>query len=408
MSNLITRYHKLCKLITDGKLPCPLPKEKFQEIHKEFIDLSVEINKSDIFSNNETLQELSYSSIELLIISFNHAEFVDTNAMVMFNPSLGSEKRNKFRLIILRIVEDLLTDFLNKISNYGIIIDLNGDVLPHFKNIKKWIDAFLELKSKVRNEDGPSGFIKLDDLEKMAHGNSGAVGKREFKMEKWQLEKNIKEIVQGLESINEENVNADADADGADDNDQSDELKYFWIKKIELTILKTVNMLDSIVMEREMLERILKSDVDLSISGLNMDGLKLVEHDAEDKDARAKSKAFDKGYTDKLEILNKDKPLLSKEGKVLRPFTIVSSNDKRKEFQSKVFGTGQVLPSMTVEELVDQELANGGMVKPQEPEQEPDEDDNEWQDKETYRLRDWDEFTDSHKKGSGNKMGNLG
>ncbi|GME99772.1 unnamed protein product [Ambrosiozyma monospora] len=55
---------------------------------------------------------------------------------------------------------------------------------------------------------------------------------------------------------------------------------------------------------------------------------------------------------------------------------------------------------MSIEELVDQELANGGMVKPQEPEPEVDEDDMNAADKETYKKREWDLFTEANPRGS--------
>ena len=68
----------------------------------------------------------------------------------------------------------------------------------------------------------------------------------------------------------------------------------------------------------------------------------------------------DYGFTTKLESIPKISyqvsDLINKQGKILQPFTITSQRQKLKE---KVFGTGQILPSMTVEEYLDYELANG-------------------------------------------------
>lgn len=93
-----------------------------------------------------------------------------------------------------------------------------------------------------------------------------------------------------------------------------------------------------------------------------------------------------------------EKPLqLVKDGKVLRPFVIT---DKRTQLRNQVFGTGQVLPSMSVEEYLDYELANGKMLKPEQPQ------DSESEDELQQRL--WDDWKDDNPKGLGNTMGNIG
>lgn len=395
MSNLEGKY----KLLADPNLKVST-KEDFQTYQQKFIELTQLVNSSDIISNNESINEISINSLKFTIINYIYAKFIDSNGMVMFDAkSSSAEIRNKFRLIMLKIIEDLLNKFLISIQNFEIFNDFNGDILPNFKHLNKWIEKYLEVKQNVRSTDGPNGYIKLDELEREIYSASGPIGRREAKIEKWQLEKMLREDVKKLDQIDDE-VKLD---DDEDDFEDEDDLRSLWIKKIQLTVIEAISLLESIIMEREMLERIVK-DLNLGDS-LKIEGLSIVN---DKEDDRFKDTAFDKGYTDKIEVLDSNKPLMSKEGKVLRPFTIVSSNDKRTELKSKVYGTGQVLPTMTVEELVDYEMANGGMVKPEEPEPEIDEDDMRYQDKETYRLREWDEFTDTHKKGSGNTMGNLG
>lgn len=372
-------------------------KEDFQTYQKKFIELTQLVNSSDLISNNESINEISINSLKFITCDYLYAKFIDSNGMVMFDSKTSSsEVRNKFRLIILKIVEDLLNKFLIKVLNIEIFNDFNGDILPNFKHLNKWIEKYIEVKQNVRSNDGPNGFIKLDELEREIYASSGPVGRRDAKIEKWQLEKMLREDVKNLDQIS-------VQAQDEDDIEDEDEIRSLWIKKIQLTVIESISLLESIIMEREMLEKIVKH-LNLDDS-LKIEGLTIID---DKDDGRIKDNKFDKGYTDKIEVLDSDKPLMSKEGKVLRPFTIVSSNEKRKDFKSKVFGTGQVLPTMTVEELVDYEMANGGMVKPEEPEPEIDEDDIQYQDKETYRLREWDEFTDTHKKGSGNTMGNIG
>lgn len=393
MSSLEERYN----FLADPSLKVST-KEDFQVYQKKFIELNQLVSSSDLFSANESVNEMSTKALKFTISDFMYAKFIDSNGMVMFDSkSSSSEMRNKFRVVMLTIVEDLLTKFLSKLQGLQVFNDFNGDVMTSFKHLNKWIDKYLEMKQKVRSEAGPSGITKLDELEREIYASSGPVGRREAKIEKWQLEKMLREDVKALDHLKTDPVSQEDD-----DIENEDELRSLWQKKIQLCAIEAVSLLESLLMEKEMLDSVVKN-VNPTDS-LQIDGLTIEE---DKTDARIKDLAFDKGFTDKVEVLDSERPLISKEGKVLRPFTIVSS-DKRAELKSKVFGTGQVLPTMTVEELVDYEMANGGMVKPEEPEPEIDEDDNNYQDKETYRLREWDEFTDTHKKGSGNKMGNLG
>lgn len=56
----------------------------------------------------------------------------------------------------------------------------------------------------------------------------------------------------------------------------------------------------------------------------------------------------------------KDKPMLSKEGRPLQPFVIMN---KREQMKSKVFGYGHNLPTMTIDEYLDQERERGGIIE---------------------------------------------
>jgi hypothetical protein len=397
ISTLYKKIQQQTRNLT-GKLSFP----QFQSIHKEFIQLSTLIENADLYSRNEQFKELSTSDILYLLVPYEHAKFIDSNAV---SSQLGMDaepmKRNKLRLLVLQIIESILWKFISLV-----VLDLKifeslknslNDNNQIFENLYKWISFYGELRQIEITNDGPKGFVKLNQLEQKNFQNSGAIGRRDMKIGKWKLEKELNEKIKILK---DEDIISNMD---------DEVVRKVRIDQIILAIIDVVGMLENICMEREMLSNIIgnsQNSEQWKIDGLQINDDKVGRND--DRQILNKESKFDKGYTDKLEFLDTKNKLISKEGKVLRPFTIVSSDQKKKELQSKVFGTGQVLPTMTVEELVDQELQNGGMVKPKEPEPEINEDDNEWQDKETYRLREWDRFTDVNKKGSGNKMGNLG
>lgn len=117
-------------------------------------------------------------------------------------------------------------------------------------------------------------------------------------------------------------------------------------------------------------------------------------------------------YSDRLDpslsqSLNKGKagPILSKDGKPLKPFTLL---DSRQRLRDGVFRPDHSLPTMTIDEYLAEEKRRGGMVdgggEASGMPTEPDEDNLEKADAETVKARGWDEFTEANPKGSGNTI----
>lgn len=108
--------------------------------------------------------------------------------------------------------------------------------------------------------------------------------------------------------------------------------------------------------------------------------------------------------------------------KVLRPFTILPSRQShlstRLRLQDEVFRPSHNLPTMTIDEFLEQEEANGNILQGGGPasseavEQARREEKGEKED-DTQRgydaeeaglqnVRDWDDYRDAHRKGEGN------
>ncbi|KAL2754480.1 hypothetical protein ACRALDRAFT_1063305 [Sodiomyces alcalophilus JCM 7366] len=116
------------------------------------------------------------------------------------------------------------------------------------------------------------------------------------------------------------------------------------------------------------------------------------------------------GYTDRVEPRGRlpgsvGGPLLSKTGKPLQPFTLVGS---RQEMTRNVFRPGHNLPTMSVDEYLAEERRRGGIIEGGGPSSynrpEPDEDDMDKADEDTYKARAWDEFVEANPKGAGNTL----
>jgi immunoglobulin-binding protein 1 len=112
----------------------------------------------------------------------------------------------------------------------------------------------------------------------------------------------------------------------------------------------------------------------------------------------------DAGFSEKLDrqdmlsASNKG-PILSSSGKPLRPFTLLES---RQTVKDGVFKAGHNLPTMTVDEYLEEERARGGIIEGggeasgRSPT--PDEDNYAKGEEEIMKAREWDEYVEQNPK----------
>jgi len=121
-------------------------------------------------------------------------------------------------------------------------------------------------------------------------------------------------------------------------------------------------------------------------------------------------------------LLGKQGPLLDKSGKPLRPFQIVPSTaaSERSRLQAGVFGPDHRLPSMTIDEYLEEErqrgniISGGGPQSAQAPtskeqltidsEMDGTHEGDENAEKKRQEDERWAKFTDENPRGSGNTM----
>lgn len=130
-------------------------------------------------------------------------------------------------------------------------------------------------------------------------------------------------------------------------------------------------------------------------------------------DFRERDRLQQNGYSERLDMNlvgvlggGNGGSLLTKEGRPLQPFTLTAG--RRTEFQRGVFRPDHSLPTMSIDEYLEEERRRGGIIDGggeqslQQPE--PDEDDMDLADQETMKARAWDEYTEANAKGSGNTL----
>jgi hypothetical protein len=126
-------------------------------------------------------------------------------------------------------------------------------------------------------------------------------------------------------------------------------------------------------------------------------------------DERQDGRGARDGYDDRLDShkpgLKYTGPILSSDGKPMRPFTLL---DKRQQLRQGVFRPDHSLPTMTIDEYLEEEKRRGGMIEGGGEQSgiqpEPDEDNLELADAETMKAREWDEFKEDNPKGAGNTI----
>ncbi|SCW02475.1 LAFE_0F07250g1_1 [Lachancea fermentati] len=355
MSSVREKYKSLVDQFTSQVETSTLRQDsnEFQEllttVIEGFLQLKTTVYSSlALFSKNESLEDLTTSSMDLLGIDYYLGLLVARKQAIQVK---SPRDRSVLRLKFLQKSVQLLVQFLVSLQDY--------EILDTF--LSKKLDGFESTYSP-----------RLDDLYSQPNSSkdlSGAQLKRQQKIELYQLSKKVDEALDRLEK----------------DKDSDDEtLRQLKLCKLRQLSYKAFGEIEQILYEIELLTNFTSSPPP--------------EHDENPSVSPEKSSSTD--FTDKLETLNK--PLLSKNGKILRNFTLT---DSKSQLQKKVFGYGQYGPTMTVEEFLEKEFESGRVLQGgEEPEEDQDEDKEEWQDRETYKAREWDEFKEANPKGQGNTI----
>ncbi|KAJ1752139.1 Type 2A phosphatase-associated protein 42, partial [Coemansia sp. RSA 1824] len=96
-------------------------------------------------------------------------------------------------------------------------------------------------------------------------------------------------------------------------------------------------------------------------------------------------------------------------GQPTRPFVLTNN---RQMIKDQVFRPGWALPTMSVDEYLQQEQERGNIIsgggKEPEPKAEIDDNDYDALDAEVVKQREWDDFKDNNPRGAGNMGGNRG
>ena len=185
------------------------------------------------------------------------------------------------------------------------------------------------------------------------------------------------------------------------DNDDTT-IRELYLSEVQLCVHRTFQGLDMIVQELQILKLMPIA------SPAGSDNLDTSSTDPRDRSTRNGKEPYSERLDTSLSQLRangKSGPILNQQGKPLQPFTLL---DSRQRLQDGVFRPGHNLPTMTIDEYLEEERRRGGMIEgggeASRNAPHADEDDMEAADRETMKKREWDEFTEANPKGSGNTL----
>ncbi|KAG0367469.1 TAP42-like protein [Gamsiella multidivaricata] len=206
--------------------------------------------------------------------------------------------------------------------------------------------------------------------------------------------KREKEMRNQIEEFHKELGTTSSGYEGELSSEMEDKYRDFVLLHLQYAIFQTMEQLVGIQQEIPMLKQMQERK---AAEGSN--------------DGRISSRSTDDARdvrVDDSRIWNATGPLMDPTGRPLRPFVITN---KRTEMMKGVFRPGHSLPTMTIEEYLDQEIERGNFLSggTEEPKKkETDDNDEEAVNAETIKARNWDDFKDDNPKGWGNKGGRIG
>ncbi|KKY18694.1 putative tor signaling pathway regulator [Phaeomoniella chlamydospora] len=298
-----------------------------------------------LFSSNEDFDEVSTSDIQYLAIDFLLAE--------LLLKSYQSDRAGTLRKAVA-----LYEAFLERLDDYGLLQ----------KEDKKFFE-------RLQREQLRFSLVTSSDFGE----------RRRVKVERYQEEKALKQKLEYLRQ-QEQQINVDDET-----------IRQLRLAELQLQVKQTFSSLDMMSQEYDIVSRAPQPQRNGQSHSAN--------------DSRERERHGDV-YSDRLDVnlrgglgRGKNGAILTKEGKPIQPFTLTS---RRQDLRNGVFRPSHNLPTMSIEEYLEEEKRRGGIIEGggeksmQQPE--PDEDNVELADQETMKARAWDEYVETNPKGSGNTI----
>lgn len=329
--------------------------EEFKDLLGSCIDIlsrcSQLVDRLALFSPNEEIEDVSTSNIQFLGISYAQADL----SMKYYS---RTDRKGQ-----LEQVSRQLEAFLDRLNDYDVLNA--GD--------KKLFESYKENRANFR----------------IVGDNAGMETKRNTKIKRFQEEKELKSRLKVLREQSQ-SLNVDDEV-----------IRKLYLAELGLYVHQAFQSLDSITQEFQILSTMPQA------SSSNNSAAESTLDNRDRRNGLPNAQAYSERL-DPSELLDSARPhrgILDSSGRPLQPFTITS---QRTDLRKGVFRPGHSLPTMSIDEYLEEERRRGGIIEGGGPQSEqvvqPDEDDVAAQDAATMKAREWDEFVEANPKGAGNTL----
>ncbi|EFX02922.1 tor signaling pathway regulator [Grosmannia clavigera kw1407] len=366
-------------------------------------DCSARIEALALFSSNEGADDVATAHLPYLLVPYRVAEMVQR--LPPPNPGTPAERR-----LVLRRAREAHERFLHLLDGYGLLaapyatlLQTYADDPTHFSTVggggsgggvartattgmgpaAALMDPAARRNAKIANFQAEKALrAKLDVL-------------RQRQQERRARRRRQRQLIRDRDGENDDDIMGDApptqavdqalEDESEDEGDEDDEVaRELYLAQLAYCAHMAFQSLESLNREDELL-----AQAHISLSDAST--------------LRRLQSSF--GSSPTWAGAQGAGPLLTPDGKPRQPFTIMGS---RAEMAKAVFRPGHNLPTMSIDDYLEEERRRGGIIEGGGPSSglpaEPDEDNYEKADAETYKARAWDEFTEANPRGSGNTL----
>ncbi|SCV69153.1 BQ2448_2173 [Microbotryum intermedium] len=411
LGQLLTRSLASANIVLNADSPNDLAIQN--RIHSTLSDLklcSSLISHLSILSLNETLEEVQTRDLRCLLVDALRAQL-----QVLVKTKGGVE-----RMEWLQQAKTLFASYVALIDRYQVVPENQRSTFSGPQHATQ--DPTRRRESKIAQYKMEKEIKnKLDELRKRRNERRTKARSTRFSST---TSSSMTATTTSSSTTNPDSNDTDPiDDDSYDsDDDETEVARPLYIQLLLQHYVRAHAELASIEQELELLRHGMKmSDLPSGPSRSSSNGAQGKSREEED-DTSWRLDKVDRGTQE---------PLLDKEGKVLRPFTILPSTKSstggllstRLRLQSEVFRSGHRLPTMSIDEFLNQEQERGNILQGGGPsgsdavdqarrdEQAEKEDDTQAgydrEERELRKAREWDDYRDAHRKGEGN-MHNRG
>lgn len=325
-----------------------------RQLKDEFLTIESMVSRLDLFSENELLHEISTSYIPYIGLEY----YIACLEMMLSADIINLNESNQFhgKRKSLSDAEKRFERFLESLLLFGLILS---------KEETEVVESVLSRKLQ-----GFDGGVLPDDPQR----------RRAAKIKAFKMRKHLEERISTRVEY------TDLGKGGYIAHEE--ETRELYVDELRLLALRTLEHLNLIYLEMLVLEAA-TTDSDFDYRHYHPEN-----KNEEKKELRLEQVPGKKTPIDQV---------LGPKGKILQPFTITKN---RSDLKRSVYGTGQTLPSMSVEEYLEYELQHGKLLKGNDQPSTDNEDSENSENELEARI--WDDWKDDNPKGSGNMKSNVG